>query len=78
MELKDKNPRDGINTEGLTPRHYAACRGHLKIVKSFIHYQIEKNTVDGMGFTPLHYAAMMGHLETCKFLMEDNLEKKSC
>ena len=78
MELKDKNPRDGINTECLTPFHYAARRGHLSVVKLFIHYQIEKNTVDGMGFTPLHYAAMMGHLETCKFLMEDNLEKKSC
>ena len=37
MELKDKNPRDGINRERLTPFHYAARRGHLSVVKLFIH-----------------------------------------
>ena len=66
--VAEKNPKDPC---GRTPLHYAACNGHLSIVKVILQYlsTTEKNPADGQGDTPLHKAARNGHTDVCKLII---------
>ena len=69
-----KNPTDYITL--LTPLHFAAEHGHLKICETIITHLEDKNPAGNSGITPLHAAAYDGHLEICKLLMK-NLDNKN-
>ena len=62
---QNKNPKDKF---GVTPLHFAAQKGHLKIVEHLCqHIDKSINPSDDHGFTVLHYAAMEGHLNIVAF-----------
>lgn len=66
-----KNPKDTLR---MTPLHFAAARGHMKICSVIIQQLLSDNVVDknpksDRDWTPLHLAAKYGHLEICKLIM---------
>jgi len=50
------------------PLHYAAYKGHLKVIKTLLRGGANKNMRDGDGCTPLHHAAFHGHLAVVEYL----------
>ena len=49
--------------------HYAAQRGDIEVVKSFLAKGSDINAFDEVSFTPLHHAVREGHLELVKVLL---------
>ncbi|CAO3617505.1 unnamed protein product [Cunninghamella blakesleeana] len=65
-----KTVNDHQSTTGYTPLHYAAARGHLKIVECLIDdYAVSINARDKEGETALHKAAYYGHYHIVKYLV---------
>jgi len=56
--------------DGYTPLHYAAWKGHLKVVELLLEHGANPNIQDKDGYTPLHYAAWKGHLKVVELLLE--------
>ncbi|OAD61674.1 Acyl-CoA-binding domain-containing protein 6 [Eufriesea mexicana] len=71
QELLDKEPKlaNLTDSEGLLPIHWAADRGHLRIIEQLIKKGTNVNSQDEDGQTPLHYAASCGHLDVVKYLL---------
>ena len=68
------NARD---LEGASPAHYAAIRGHTKLLTELLRSRrlgSLDSHVDKNGATLLHYAALGGHTELCKLLQEHDEE----
>ena len=63
-------------TNGNTPLHTAAWRGHIEVYKIIMGKVKDRNPRDKFGKTPLHWAAMRGHFEMCKLILE-NVNDKS-
>lgn len=76
QELLDKEPNliNIMDSEGLLPIHWAADRGHLKIIEQLIKKGASINSQDEDGQTPLHYAASCGHLDVVKYLISIGAE----
>ena len=64
-----------ITTNGNTPLHNAAWRGHIEIYKIIMAKVKDKNPRDHLGRTPLHWAAMGGQFEMCKLILENVNDK---
>jgi hypothetical protein len=63
-------PTKPSRTDGFSPLHHAAERGHEKIVAYLIEKKADVNAADGPGWTPLHLAAERGHLAIIKLLVK--------
>lgn len=48
-------------SEGLTPLHMAAIKGHLEICQLLISYGADSHIPDRCGFTALDFAEFQGH-----------------
>lgn len=70
-ELLEEEPTlaNLTDEEGLLPVHWAADRGHLRIIEQLIKKGTDVNSQDEDGQTPLHYAASCGHLDVVKYLL---------
>ncbi|QQR49178.1 ankyrin repeat domain-containing protein [bacterium] len=65
------NPND-INikdSDGFTPLHFAAARGHLACVTVLLNAHANVNTQSDTGETPLHFAARYNRLECVTLLL---------
>ena len=62
------------DNNGMTPIHYAAFNGHLKIVEFLTKFTDDPNASDNYGRTPLYYAAFYGHTEIAKCLIGNGAE----
>lgn len=60
-----------------TALHFAACQGHLEIVKQLVAGQADINTVDSKGRSPLFYAARYGHRKVADFLKSSGAKGKA-
>lgn len=57
------------NSEGWTPLHYAAQRGHQQVVELLLAHQADfQAREEAWGWTPLHLAAKHGHKEVAALL----------
>jgi len=69
------------DSDGGTPLHIAASRGHKDIVNFLIANKADVNAQGWGGFTPLHYAAGSGHKDVAGLLLANkakvNVERKS-
>lgn len=76
QELLNKEPKHAnlTDSEGLLPIHWAADRGHLRIIEQLIKKGASVNSQDEDGQTPLHYAASCGHLDVVKYLLSIGAE----
>ncbi len=63
MEAKD--------SDGWTPLHSAALRGHVEIVRLLCDRGADVEARDNGGRRPLHYAAFHGHISVVKELIEE-------
>jgi Ca2+-binding EF-hand superfamily protein len=61
-----------------TVLHYAAYRGHIKIVEELLDCRANVNSVNNEGFSPLFYAAQQGHIDICKLLLEKGCDPTIC
>ena len=66
--LEDKNPGDN---HGVTPLHFAAESGHLKVCEVIMKSLQDKNPPTSNGYTPLHIAAIHGHFNLCKLICKN-------
>ena len=65
--------------KGHIPLHYAACKGHLEVVKYFIvELLCDPMNRNNYGWTPLHYACDNGHLDTARYLIREKCCDPSC
>ena len=65
--------------KGHIPLHYAACKGHLEVVKYFIvELLCDPMNRNNYGWTPLHYACDSGHLKTARYLIREERCDPSC
>ncbi len=62
-------PIDAKDSAGWTALHYAACDGHLDVVKFLISIGSDVNARNKWGNRALYWAAMYGHLGVVKFLI---------
>ena len=78
-KLKNKNPGtiSRLNENGMTPLHYAAFNGHLRVCKLIIENVSDKNpsSVNSDGNTPLHWAAFSGRVKICQLIMQQVSDK---
>jgi ankyrin repeat protein len=63
-------PHKPSRTDGFTPLHQAAEKGHEKIAAYLIEKGAKVNADGGTGWTPLHLAAQKGHLAIVKLLVK--------
>ncbi len=64
----------GVNAQdkgGITPLHYAANHGHIKIVKLLLKNEANVNLQDKNGTTPLHSATNHGYIKIVKLLLKN-------
>uniref|UniRef100_A0A672HYB0 Ankyrin repeat domain 52a n=1 Tax=Salarias fasciatus TaxID=181472 RepID=A0A672HYB0_SALFA len=62
------------DTQGRTPLHYAASRGHTEILASLVQAAMaadpQDKLLDNKQYTPLHWAAYKGHEDCLEVLLE--------
>uniref|UniRef100_A0A8D3C2B3 Ankyrin repeat domain 52a n=1 Tax=Scophthalmus maximus TaxID=52904 RepID=A0A8D3C2B3_SCOMX len=62
------------DTQGRTPLHYAASRGHTEILASLVQGAMatdpQDKLLDNKQYTPLHWAAYKGHEDCLEVLLE--------
>lgn len=66
----DSNPGlvHGKDQNGQTPLHWAANKGHIRIVKLLVSYGAKINIKDNTGWTPLEYAEEMKRKDVAGYL----------
>ncbi len=71
--LKEGAILKAVDSERMTPLHWAAQNGHLEAVRlligKFIEIKASIDVQDNNGATPLHYAAVRGHLQVVESLI---------
>ena len=74
--LKTKDPINQGNIDGITPLHWAAERGSLKLCQLIIAHVDDKNPMDRFGRTPEDLASGSGHSTVAKLFVEkDKIHK---
>lgn len=71
--LIDQNHAFGVNartSDGSTPTHLAARKGHLELIQLLIKYGADVSMANDSGNTPLHDAAYSGNEETVRLLIK--------
>ncbi|EWM20522.1 hypothetical protein Naga_100335g5 [Nannochloropsis gaditana] len=58
-----------VDKAGYTPSHWAAGKGHEKVVEELLKHKADANAVDKNGLTPLHWAAYWGQTACIKELL---------
>ena len=67
------------DSHGQIPLHYAACNGHLEVVKYFTaQLQCDPMEKDNDCWTALHYACDNGHLNIAQYLIREEHCNPSC
>ena len=69
---------NAVDTNGMTPLHYAALSGFSNITQLLLESsdpsnfsnKSDPNTLDNQRMSPLHYAALKGYLDVCNALVE--------
>ena len=61
---------NSVNSNGETPIHAAANRGHVDAIEFCVSIGVNPNAVDFNGSTALHCAASNGHLKAVECLLE--------
>uniref|UniRef100_A0A7N6BGH6 Ankyrin repeat domain 52 n=1 Tax=Anabas testudineus TaxID=64144 RepID=A0A7N6BGH6_ANATE len=65
------------DSQGRTPLHLAASRGHAKLLHSLIKAALKADPLDSLldhrGYTPTHWASYQGHEGCLKILLENKL-----
>ena len=69
----DQNPKRA--SDGWTPLHHAAQKGHLEVCKFLMSALVDKNPGNKIRWTPLHSAVKRGHLKICQYFMEAIVDK---
>ena len=64
FQIEDQkcNPNER-DFDGATPLHFAASRGHYRVVEWMLQQGRAKVTLDNLGGSPLHNAAEVGNLQ---------------
>ena len=75
--LKNKDPINKDNMDGITPLHLAAERGSLELCQLIMAHIEYKNPMDRFGQTPEDLAYRSGHLAIAK-LFADNPKGYMC
>ena len=57
-------------TDGWTPLHLSAQKGHLEVARALIEAGADVNAKKNDGWTPLHWSAQKGHLEVARALIK--------
>ena len=52
-----------------TPLHFAAGKGHLRVIEYLVNQKADINAKNKDDCTPLHYAARNGHLSVVEYLV---------
>ncbi len=68
----DSNPNlvNARDQNGQTPLHWAANKGHIRIVKMLVDGGAKTDVKDNTGWTPLEYAEEMKKKDVVKFLRQ--------
>ena len=61
--------------DNATPIHFAADRGHLKIVQLLLEAGVDTDVATTDGATALYCSACMGHVEVARLLLEAGADK---
>ena len=66
-----------VDEDGWSALHYAACRGHLPVVRALLNANaaVDARTLNGQ--TPLHWAAREGHSDVVRVLLGDPTAQES-
>ena len=75
--LKKRAPINHRNWDGITPLHWAAERGSLKLCQLIMANIDEQNPMDNFGRTPEDLARGSGHTAVAKWFAE-NAKKHKC
>ena len=75
--LKKRAPINHRNWDGITPLHWAAERGSLKLCQLIMAHIDEQNPMDNFGRTPEDLASGSGHTAVVKWFAE-NAKKHKC
>eukprot|EP00834_Sanchytrium_tribonematis_P001030 NODE_22_length_42145_cov_1.310612.p4 type:complete len:601 gc:universal NODE_22_length_42145_cov_1.310612:11882-10080(-) len=61
-----------VNTdeEGFAPLHYAVLNENVSMVREFVRYTVDLNTVDSNGLSSLHHACILGNREIVDILVD--------
>ena len=59
------------NSNGSTPLHHAAAKGHVEIVRLLCDRGADVEARSDNGYRPLHVAAWKGHISVVKELIEE-------
>ncbi|EPY40064.1 26S proteasome non-ATPase regulatory subunit 10 [Angomonas deanei] len=68
---------DAADSDGWTPLHYAADKGHTETVRLLLEEGASVNSKDAMRRTPLHLAALGGHVGVIQVLLEEGATKNA-
>jgi ankyrin repeat protein len=70
----DPNMANDRDSDGQTPLHWAASRGHTEVAKLLLASNAEVNAESNSGETPLQLAAIGGHKEAAGLLLVHNAD----
>lgn len=59
-----------LDSDNMTPLHFAANLGNVKVIELLVKHGADVNAVDGYNTTPLHYAEMSGNVRAIEFLVK--------
>jgi ankyrin repeat protein len=75
--LEHEADANAADSNGYTPLHEAAWRGHLDVVHLLLECKADVKATDSEGDTPLHHAARNGHVDVVRLLLEHKADIKA-